>query len=764
MESDKLFTYDRLSKFVNNYKAYITKTEKEENNTNTTNYKYYHFEQSPDGITFSNIGRFGSNIFIKNTQWKSLLYKNGIEAWKMNLAKLFNEYKESEIKHMNANCKPGLKFIMNTISNPNLMGNKQPTLDNTALYDITLNNPATSKVGIINNFDNFNTDIQQLLSIPSSSSSSYYCAPGSSPSCAPGTSPGSAPGSSPGSVPGGVPGGDDRPLLYSIDYTGLIRIEPGNYEFTTRINGNDNTNICNNCTFYIWIGDDSICEYQTDNSNLNNNNNSMSMYYPTETYVPIRIQYFFRTIPAKNTTDFHFSVFKFVNNARKDVTATSLFNCENPPLVMYSAFVSENDTDFVNDAFKCFVPFDIENGAIVVNDYKELKLFYSTFRENLNDVLDGQYNVNEYNRLSYGIIPSINTEYTIINQTSGNLPFCFSIYRINSDYRMGKTFQIKQKIDDNGTYHMNQFSDKLKGSVLEYSNSYREKSGYYPDRKSVDVKYHNNSQDVTGTKCKELCNNDVNCGHYFTYTSNGNPKCVIGSDNNFPHYNRIIPTNTHQPIDKNSSSVFLRNYQLDVSGGLNCGTLKNSNKTNAVDNTSNYSDNFKYAKYSISNEIINVPEKVGICGDKDFIEHQNDAKKILYDNAKYFNNGSWTEGFEGKPTKTTNAIDDTGDVIRNNLTNERQYAKKMDNIDEQYNDLQEQIPKLNHIKDIMTENAKYDFKGDELLHFRTHAQPDIRKKKIIDNNELYVNSELLFTLGTVTTAILIVFAIVLARD
>ena len=45
MESDKLFTYDRLSKFVNNYKAYITKTEKEENNTNTTNYKYYHFEE-----------------------------------------------------------------------------------------------------------------------------------------------------------------------------------------------------------------------------------------------------------------------------------------------------------------------------------------------------------------------------------------------------------------------------------------------------------------------------------------------------------------------------------------------------------------------------------------------------------------------------------------------------------------------------------------------------------------------------------------------
>jgi hypothetical protein len=183
-----------------------------------------------------------------------------------------------------------------------------------------------------------------------------------------------------------------------------------------------------------------------------------------------------------------------------------------------------------------------------------------------------------------------------------------------------------------------------------------------------------------------------------------------------------------------------------------------------VNNTSNYSDNFRYAKYSISDEVINEPAKVGICGNHNFIEHQNDAKKILYDNAKYFNNGSWTEGFESKNSKTTNAINDTGDVIRNNLTNEKQYAKKMDNIDEQYDDLQEKIPELNHLKHIMTENAKYDFKGDELLHFRTHEQPNIRKKKIIDNNELFVNSELLFTLGTVTTATLIVFAIMLARD
>ncbi len=38
--------------------------------------------------------------------------------------------------------------------------------------------------------------------------------------------------------------------------------------------------------------------------------------------------------------------------------------------------------------------------------------------------------------------------------------------------------------------------------------------------------------------------------------------------------------------------------------------------------------------------------------------------------------GSWTEGFGNKKPKTTNAIDDTSDVIRNNLKSERRYAKK----------------------------------------------------------------------------------------
>ena len=63
MEQNKLFTYDRLNDFVKNYTEYVEEKVKQENSTESENYKFYHFEQNPDGVTMYNLGRFGRNIF-----------------------------------------------------------------------------------------------------------------------------------------------------------------------------------------------------------------------------------------------------------------------------------------------------------------------------------------------------------------------------------------------------------------------------------------------------------------------------------------------------------------------------------------------------------------------------------------------------------------------------------------------------------------------------------------------------------------------------
>jgi len=731
MDSNKLFTFDRLSDFVKNYKEYVEKIESEESSPSTENYKYYHFEESPDGISISNIGRFGRDVFLNNSSWKELQFSNGIDAWRMNLAKLYNNYKINEIQKFNSTSKPGLKYILNKTSDVKyVQAITLPNIDTTNLsYDVT-NENETSSIGTIESMENFKSLVQQLLAEVETNNDTMQLT-----------------------------------QLISIDFTGLIKVKQGNYKYTCK---------GSTCTFFIWIGDHSLCEYRSDNVTMNKGVTHLTSYYSQEMYLPIRIQCYFSS-KDKDIVDLQFSVIeeKMIQNklTSENVTSTSLCNNIQPPLVLYCSFVSDNNNDFLNDKFKCYSLFTINNNEIVVEDYNQLDLFYKTFKKNLNDVLNNKYDYNEDNRLAYGVIPSIKIEYSISHKEINPLPYCFSIYKINSDYRMGKTFQIKNKMNDQGIYTMNQFNDKLSESILEYSNSYREKPGYYPNKNSVDSQYFTSAQDLSGLQCKELCNENNNCRYYFTYTSNSKPKCIISTDNSMPFYNRVPPTNSEQSIDENSSSVFLRNYQLDISGGLNCGTFNNMNQTNEIKNTSNYSDSFKYSRYAIDKKQIIQPDKIGICGDKEFIKHQNDAKEILYDNAKYYEDGSWRskEGFEteqnnNEKSKVTHAISDTGDIIRSNLETEEDYGDKLDRVNDHYNKIKRKIPKYNRLKKEMTDNPKYDYKGDELLHFRTHLQPDVRKKKILDNNELYVNSQLLFALGTVTSATLIVFAILLARD
>ena len=49
----KLYTYDRLSEFVDNYTAFVEKKKKKNKAIPATeNYKYYNFETSPDAVTY----------------------------------------------------------------------------------------------------------------------------------------------------------------------------------------------------------------------------------------------------------------------------------------------------------------------------------------------------------------------------------------------------------------------------------------------------------------------------------------------------------------------------------------------------------------------------------------------------------------------------------------------------------------------------------------------------------------------------------------
>lgn len=718
-DDTSLFTYKRLSDFVSNYTSYVATKEQEQSAPDTENYKYVHFEESPQGISYENLGRYGRTIFSALPSWSSLENKNTVDAWKMNLVKMLDDYREKEMASMDTNRVSGLPYKVNFFNNT--MVNGTPDIDATNLAYQSAQVTEKTLQGVSTAFGSLD-DIKEIL--PSDEQENYSA---------------------------------------SIDWNGLFLAQPGHYRFTYKA---DETY----CTPYVWIGDKAICEYRGDNATLTQYKDTFEIYVPRRQYIPIRMQSYFLSAD-RYTMKFNFQVEKLNYKEEEQqqlVTTQSLFHSETPYLLCYAAFVSKHISDFEKGLLSCFTPFSVKNNAVVAPNKTQLELFYGKLRENYNDVLANKYDYNDDNRLSYGKIPEANMQYTIAE--GDGVPFSYSLYRLQGDYRMGKTFQIKTQLNQSMAYPMTQFSDKLTQSILDYSNNYREKPGYYPNRDSVDVQYYTQAQDRSGLECKELCNDNSNCRYYFTYTSNEKPKCIIDGDNSTPHYNRVPPANSEHPIDENTSSLFLRNYQLDINGGLNCGTFTNRGNVVPVENNSNYSDTFQYAKYSIDDAPIKDPKKIGMCGDATFVKHQNEAKDILYKDALYYADGSWTqEGFsnengEKQKEKTTNAIDDTGDAIQSNLENSKRYAKKMERIQANVEELETSIPEFQEIRHIMNNNPKYDYNGDELLYFRNKLLPNVRKKRTLDSNELYIRSQLLYALGTVTAATLIVFAIVLARD
>ena len=89
----------------------------------------------------------------------------------------------------------------------------------------------------------------------------------------------------------------------------------------------------------------------------------------------------------------------------------------------------------------------------------------------------------------------------------------------------------------------------------------------------------------------------------------------------------------------------------------------------------------------------------------------------------------------------------------------------MKSINTKHNELsQNLIPQYRETREIMKNNPIYDYNGESLLYFRNKPIPQLREKRVMDNNEQYVTSKLMLSLGTLSAATLIVFAIMLARE
>lgn len=756
MEPNKLFTYDRLSEFVDNYKEYVEEITTEQSSPATEQYKYFNFETSPDAISSKSVGRFGSSLFTDNSCWNPMDGYNGMDAWKMNLGTKMIAFKNEQDIVTQATKVAKLSHRINVLQNVNsitdiLSLNVEP-------YDLLSQVAYTDNVATSGNLrGDVSCKSGWAISGNTSLSPSVCITPYAAVKDA--------------EIGQSYPNMDILPIFTEAENSNIISVEwTGYFIQQNGIYTIDIDKETTNCRFFVWFGDKSVCEFVSSNTDLTNGSKPHYLSINDGHAIPIRIQCLFL---GGDVPVFDMNITKTTYGASgppSDVIVNqenALFHTDSPPIIMYTAFVSPNQQQFLNNAFECYSNISETNGKLVVNDNDKLANFYKQFRINLSDVVNLKYDYNSSNRMSYGTIPVNNTQYTIKESTVAP-PFAYSIYSMKSDQRMGNTYQVNAKINEHGLYPMYQFGKDLTTSALTYTDDFSEKTGYYPDNSQLVSSNLGFVQSKSGLDCKTECSDNMSCSHYFTFTSNGDDKCITNTIGGTPEFNRVVPVNSAIQIDNGSSAVFLRNYQLDISGGANCGTLARPTNVIPVGNTNNYSNEFEYVNYDLSGGVLDTPDKVGLCGNPEYKKQQNAAYEILYKNETYFTDGTFKEPFSpgvATKSKVTHAISDTSDAIRTNLQNEELYANKMDSISGKKTKLsQKLIPKYVETRKIMEGNPKYDYNGDTLLHFRNKAIPQVREQSIIDNNEQYVTSQLMYSLGTLTTVTLIVFAIMLARE
>jgi hypothetical protein len=59
----------------------------------------------------------------------------------------------------------------------------------------------------------------------------------------------------------------------------------------------------------------------------------------------------------------------------------------------------------------------------------------------------------------------------------------------------------------------------------------------------------------------------------------------------------------------------------------------------------------------------------------------------------------------------------------------------------------------------MSSNPRYDYDGDQLLYFRNKPIPSMQQQNVKDKNEQLVSQNLLYILGTLSAATVLVLAI-----
>ena len=681
-----MFTSNALKQFISDYKTHLP------NSTNEDRYLYQHYGLAQKGIVGIEIGRFPSDkLNTIGTGWIKQPGFNSPNGWKMRFAEKYAELKKAEYNNVMSGAitkNPGLSFTMREWKYTETIDqNNKIQIMSTGIDSLTAE-PMTAILGRGNCI--------KMDTFQNATANKSFMTTGTPPAKL--------------NAMNGV----------IVEWYGyFIPEDLGEYKFQI-------TGASSNCL--LWIGENAVNEYlittQFTDSSLKVN--EIKIY-------PIRIHYF---INKDDSPSFKLEITdpktNIVSNGEKYLYGLTKNGTPYFPRYIYYAFVSDKLENFKEGRFECY--------AINTSDTTDQTTFYNLIQKNKQDVMttrkydkDTSANILEFGTLTDGIY----TQYSDWASPSANeqIPKVFAVYRINTDPRINKTFQIDK--NSISPYSMKEVDKSL---VLN-GDSYNDYAELYPDESS------NTNQEDSKKTCEQKCTDNPRCNFYYSFSNSDNTKtyCKMDTEKSNPTYSTVKLPNT------SNSTLYLRNKKI-----MN-NVCKFGSPVSYIENTTTYDATDPYANYKILPDNISDLGNLGNCGDPSNVEFETRARDLLFKNMDYV--------YEPMTTVNTNAISDTKTYIGKDLTLENGYENKNKKINANFKQMRDSlVPKYDHDRAELNGNVNYDYNGQVLLNFRQKLVPNVKQQALMDANEKNLSQYSLYVLGTITSASLLVMALVIGKE
>jgi hypothetical protein len=380
-----------------------------------------------------------------------------------------------------------------------------------------------------------------------------------------------------------------------------------------------------------------------------------------------------------------------------------------------------------------------------------------------NGKLVVKYSSAAYNEVKYNNSVIRYTDTTILDKGKQ----IYYLYRVNASGLNGKKFLSKTSKtgnnNDNTLWYLQNNSDQ----ILKFSSyDYNKNSQKFPLLTTTEYdniintttpyKIGNNYNvvNISEPDCKTSCQNNVNCNHFFYMNTSTGGKCMQDTaSNSNPMFSYINPT-------QKLTSSYLGNKKYNVY--TSCGNNEQMQpiKTDLVK---------KYSDYTVAynNISVNDSKNTYYCAEDTYIKNN---QKILdiYTNKSGFTTMEGMSLREGIDSNASNILMPTLDRL---TTNAGTLQSKQIDVSNNYIATMNAFNKHKGLTQTLDTDFYRDNDIDRTLFGKFEiddrdSKPDIGIEDAIkkDTNIMILQQNTLYTIGTITAATLLIFAIVLARD